>query len=106
MSLINISSGVTSSGLEVTNGETLFVLNGGMVTGFTIDAGGSVLVSSGGVAQAAQISNGGSETVMAGGEAALESAFGTISAGAGGTVSAFATGDTVEGIGYTAIISG
>jgi autotransporter passenger strand-loop-strand repeat protein len=56
-----ISSGVTSTGLIVSSGQTLAVQSGGSVVSTTVLAGGSMVVS--GSDQSAVISAGGAETV-------------------------------------------
>ena len=67
MSTTFVSSGVTSSGLIETGGNTLEVLNGGSAVSTTLSSGGQLLVDSGGYAAATTISSGGSATISAGG---------------------------------------
>ncbi|WP_375787265.1 hypothetical protein ACE10Z_06865 [Bradyrhizobium sp. Pha-3] len=69
MSTTFVSSGVTSSGLIETGGNTLEVLGGGSATQTTLSSGGQLLVDSGGYAVGTTISNGGSAVVSAGGGA-------------------------------------
>ncbi len=56
---LTISSGVTSSGLTVSSGETVDVLSGGLVSSSTIASGGTIDLSSGGVGESLTISSGG-----------------------------------------------
>jgi autotransporter passenger strand-loop-strand repeat protein len=57
MTSITISSGVTSSGLDIGNGDSLAVLSGGTVIDTTMD-GGSFTVQAGGEAISSQIDGG------------------------------------------------
>ena len=65
---ITVSSGVTSSGLTISAGDELVVLQGGAVESSTILSGGVERISSGGSATAT-IVLGGKEDVYAGGSA-------------------------------------
>jgi len=62
--IIIISSGVTSSGLELTQTAQLIVLNGGTATEICAADSGSVVVSSGGVLTDCTVSSGGTTTVL------------------------------------------
>ena len=64
--MIFVSSGVTSSGVVVTNG-TLNVLNGGRTVSARLGSGGFELVSSGGASDIAIVSSGGYQIVLDGG---------------------------------------
>ena len=65
MSNTNVSSGVTSSGLTFSDGNSLTVLSGGTAISITVDAGGEEFVS--GTADDTLVGNGGFENVSAGG---------------------------------------
>ena len=52
MTIQYISSGVTSSGVEVTSGEQLDILSGGVASGLYVDSGGTVYLSAGAMAEA------------------------------------------------------
>jgi autotransporter passenger strand-loop-strand repeat protein len=109
---IVVSSGVTSTGLDITSGQTLTVLSGGIASNTTIGYGGSAVVS--GVDSGTMVQSGGSVTVIgaefgatisSGGSAAIAgtASGNTILAGATEYVSGAATGDVVYG---TQIVSG
>ncbi len=61
-----VSSGQTSNGITLNNGDTETVLSGGTANNTVINSGGVQLVS-GGTANKTQIHSGGTETVVAGG---------------------------------------
>jgi autotransporter-associated beta strand protein/autotransporter passenger strand-loop-strand repeat protein len=80
---VTVSSGQTSTGLFVADGETLTVQSGGTISATTIEFGGAAIVS--GVDQAAIISAGGSASVY--GSASGDQTFGGVTvSGAGATV--------------------
>jgi autotransporter passenger strand-loop-strand repeat protein len=58
-STITVSSGVTSSGLRITDGEELIVDSGGHIQSCTVVNHGSAVISSGGYASATVVSSGG-----------------------------------------------
>jgi autotransporter passenger strand-loop-strand repeat protein len=60
---IIVSSGVTSTGLSMTSGNTVTVLSGGTLTNATILAGGSAVISAGGVDSGTTVQAGGYELV-------------------------------------------
>ena len=62
-----VSSGVSSGGITLGNGDSLTVLAGGTATSTTIDSGGIELVSSGGTATSTSVTFGGVEIVSSGG---------------------------------------
>ncbi|MBR1207448.1 hypothetical protein [Bradyrhizobium sp. AUGA SZCCT0124] len=68
MSTTSVGSGITSSGLIETGGNTLEVLSGGSAVSTTL-SGGQLLVDAGGYAVGTTISSGGSAVVSAGGGA-------------------------------------
>jgi autotransporter passenger strand-loop-strand repeat protein len=67
MSDTTVSSGVTSSGLVLSNGDVLNVLSGGTAISTKVSAGGAAYVSGGGSAIGTTVYLGGNETVLAGG---------------------------------------
>jgi autotransporter passenger strand-loop-strand repeat protein len=62
-----VSSGVTSSGIVLSNGATLDVLSGGMAVSTTVSAGGIASVSGGGSAVSTLVTSRGIEEVQSGG---------------------------------------
>jgi autotransporter passenger strand-loop-strand repeat protein len=64
-----VSSGVTSSGIQVTSGNVLEVLSGGTADFTTISSGGSEKVDAGGLASGTVVSNGGVDFISSGGTA-------------------------------------
>ena len=73
-----ISNNQTSTGLTVSNGETLTVASGGKIISTKVSNGGVVIVSSGGAESATTISAGGSETVSSGGSATGDLIYGSM----------------------------
>ena len=55
---INISAGVTSSGLTVSSGTNLVVLSGGTISSTTVSSGGTVYISKGGTDSATTLAGG------------------------------------------------
>ena len=72
---ITVSSGVTSTGLNVTSGSTVDVLNGGHIVSATVQAGGVVTIETGGTDSGSTLLAGGNETVL--GSATADQVFGT-----------------------------
>jgi autotransporter passenger strand-loop-strand repeat protein len=70
-----VASGVASSGLQITNGSFVDVLNGGTLVSATIANGGSATIEIGGVDSGATILAGGNELVL--GSATLDQVAGT-----------------------------
>ena len=66
---VSISSGVTSTGLEVIQTGIIQVLNGGWAETISAADGGSLIVSSGGILYICTVSSGGTATVRKGGYA-------------------------------------
>jgi autotransporter passenger strand-loop-strand repeat protein len=66
MSTTSVTSGETSTGLDVSGGDTLFVYSGGTVIDTTVNSGGYAVISLGGNASGTILS-GGSQTVYYGG---------------------------------------
>jgi autotransporter passenger strand-loop-strand repeat protein len=66
MTTIYVSADVTSTGLVISNGETLDVLSGGTAVSITVTSGGYEYVS-GGKTVGTVVSNGGEEVVFSGG---------------------------------------
>jgi len=66
---ITVSSGVTSSGLTLSAGDTANILSGGTAEMFVVSSGGSEIVFSGGLSLDDTIDSGGLETVSNGGSA-------------------------------------
>jgi fibronectin-binding autotransporter adhesin len=98
---ITVSSGQTSAGLTIGDGETLTVQFGGTVNATTVAFGGLEIVS--GVDNSAIISAGGLETVLAGGSASGDQIYGSLTVGgAGATV----TSETVHNGGMLVVSSG
>jgi autotransporter passenger strand-loop-strand repeat protein len=96
-----ISSGVTSSGIVLTNGAVLDVLSGGMAVSTTVSAGGLADIAVGGSAIGTIVMSRGLEEVLSGGASS-----GTLVSGDGadevygaaiGTVVAYAASQTVFG---------
>ncbi len=58
-----VSSGVTSTGISVTSGNSITVLSGGTMSGITISAGGSAVIAVGGSDIGSTIQAGGYEVV-------------------------------------------
>jgi autotransporter passenger strand-loop-strand repeat protein len=94
-----VSSGITSSGIGLTNGAVLTVLAGGTVVSTTVSAGGLATVSGGGSAIGTIVMSRGLEAVLPGGVASgtVVSAYGAdeVSGVATATVVAYAASQTV-----------
>jgi autotransporter passenger strand-loop-strand repeat protein len=69
MTVTSIGFGETSTGLSVTSGNTLDVLNGGTIIATVVSSGGTENVSAAGFASASVVSGGGYENVSSGGTA-------------------------------------
>jgi autotransporter passenger strand-loop-strand repeat protein len=69
MTAIPVTSGVTSSGLTVGDGNQLLVASAGTTSATTINSGGYEVVSAGGVASATTVETGGNLIVLPGGDA-------------------------------------
>ena len=69
MTTTTVSSGVTSTGIALNNGDIENILNGGTAIATTINSGGSAHVSSGGIASGSVVFSGGFEFVLLGGSA-------------------------------------
>ena len=82
MAVINISSGVTSTGLIVSSG-TIQVFNGGLVRSTTLNDKANINISSGGRANETTVNFGGDVFVYSGGSASAT----TVKSGAAITVS-------------------
>jgi len=94
----------TSSGFDVSSGNTLDVLNGGVAVSIAVDGGGQVLVSAGGHTRLATLSGGATEAVYSGGSArstTVESGA-TLTVANGGT----ATRTMIEAGGSESVLSG
>ncbi len=65
----NVSSGVTSTGIALNNGDIENIFNGGTAVATTVSSGGVAHVSSGGIASQTDVFNGGSALVLHGGSA-------------------------------------
>jgi autotransporter passenger strand-loop-strand repeat protein len=107
MATTSVTSGVTSSGFQVTSGSELEVLSGGTALVTVVSSGGTEQVDAGGIASGTIVSNGGSETVFgmetggtvlsggfavdSGGSASRE----TISSGGTATISAGGMADNI-----------
>ncbi len=61
--VVTVSSGVTSTGLQVTSGNSVVVQSGGTDSSTTVQAGGSAVISVGAVESGATIQSGGFELV-------------------------------------------
>jgi VCBS repeat-containing protein/autotransporter passenger strand-loop-strand repeat protein/autotransporter-associated beta strand protein len=99
MATIPVSSGHTSSGLTISNGDFLEVLSGGTAEFITVSSGGIQQVDAGGFASHTILSNGGSDTVLGTDRDAQVHGGGTIVVSAGGEiVTASVTGDGGSGM--------
>ena len=97
---VNVSSGVTSTGIVAVSGSTTSVYAGGSLVSASVLSGGSVVVASGGSDSGSVISSGGSETVQ--GSASGDNVYGSQTVSAGGTASA----ETVQSGGSVTVLSG
>ncbi len=79
-----ISSGVTSTGVKVSAGDEMTILNGGAVNSTIINSGGVQYVSSGGTAINTVIKWGGSQHITSGGSADLTTGSGWLYVYSGG----------------------
>lgn len=86
-----VSSGVVSSGVEISSGTVLTVLSGGTANATDIDSGGTVQVNKGGTASGTLLSGGGVEAVY-GSDSNTQVRGGTLRVVSGGAV----TGATVS----------
>jgi len=115
---VTVSSGVTSSGLTISAGETLYVLSGGTVSGIIV-SGGYENVASGGHDYGATVENGGTldmygsgvnETILSGGLAGDNVAgyFVSATVGSGGTLNIYSEADntTVSGGTFNVVSAG
>lgn len=89
---IIVSSGVTSSGLSVTSGNSITVMSGGTMSGITILSGGSAVISAGGADFGSTVQAGGIEIVS--GDANGDQVYGILEATTGGSAGAVAA--TIE----------
>ena len=87
---VSISSGVTSTGLEVVKKGELRVLNGGRANETEVADGGSAVVSKGGRLYVCSIASGGTVKVLNGGDAE------TVTVGNGGLFLVSSGGETYE----------
>jgi autotransporter passenger strand-loop-strand repeat protein len=100
MTDFTVPSGITSTGITVSNGDT-WIIDGTAVS-FTISNGGTEAVSSGGSAVSTTVSSGGYEYVYSGGTAN----FTTVSSGVEVVSNGTTTNTTVNNGGYEYVYSG